>query len=308
LLFPRSERLYTYDTKTGAVATPSPGGNIVLVGIRPCDVRGIERLDKVFLGEEYADPYYRDRRENLTMVALACNEPEATCFCDSIGGDPCHAPGADIVMKDVGDAFALAIGTERGERAKSLIASFIKEDEDRPDASPGSSALNNEERPGTSSDSSALNNEERPGAVPAQCSLKIESPDDLHEKLIASFDDPMWESLSEACLGCGCCSYICPTCYCFDIGRDNSGSAGAAFRCWDSCMFSDYSRMAGGHNPRPTKKERLRNRYLHKLAYFTERHGEALCVGCGRCIDKCPSCLDITNVPDMIIGKEAEHE
>ncbi|MDR1028823.1 MAG: 4Fe-4S dicluster domain-containing protein [Clostridiales Family XIII bacterium] len=274
LLFPRSERMYEYDLNAGTVTEAAPDEKIVIAGIRPCDVRSVEHLDKVFLESEYTDVYYRARRENLTMIAYGCATPAPTCFCDSMDVVPTDAPGADVVMNDAGNSYVLTVNTPKGEHIRDLISSFLSE--------------------GKADD------------VPAvSCSLKVEKPDDLHKQLIARFDDPMWETLSDACLGCGCCSYICPTCYCFDIGRENRGKTGTAFRCWDSCMFSDYSRMAGGHNPRPTKKERLRNRYLHKLAYFPERYGTSLCVGCGRCIDKCPARLDITNVPDIIQGSES---
>ena len=112
------------------------------------------------------------------------------------------------------------------------------------------------------------------------------------------FDNPIWEEVTRPCIGCATCTYVCPTCYCFDINSENRGNEGVSFRCWDSCMFTDYTLMAGGHNPRPTKKERLRNRYMHKLSYFVDRHGTSLCVGCGRCILKCPAHLDIAEFID----------
>jgi ferredoxin len=119
-------------------------------------------------------------------------------------------------------------------------------------------------------------------------------------KMSGIFDHPMWDGLSRPCLSCGTCTFLCPTCYCFEMGPELRGENGTEMRYWDSCMFSEYTRMAGGHNPRPSTKERLRNRYLHKLLYFAERYGENLCVGCGRCIEKCPVSLDISKVIEMI--------
>ena len=126
------------------------------------------------------------------------------------------------------------------------------------------------------------------------CSLKIEKDPELDKKLSKMFEHPIWDKITKGCIGCGTCTFVCPTCYCFDIDNENYGAEGCKYRCWDSCMFSDYTRMAGGANPRPTKKERLRNRYMHKLSYFNERYGETLCVGCGRCIENCPAHLDIS--------------
>lgn len=126
------------------------------------------------------------------------------------------------------------------------------------------------------------------------CTLTIHKDENLDKKLASMFEHPIWDRVSQGCIGCGTCTFVCPTCYCFDIDHENYGTEGCKYRCWDSCMFSDYTRMAGGANPRPTRKERLRNRYMHKLSYFNERYGETLCVGCGRCIASCPAHLDIS--------------
>ncbi|MDR1358141.1 MAG: 4Fe-4S dicluster domain-containing protein, partial [Coriobacteriales bacterium] len=110
------------------------------------------------------------------------------------------------------------------------------------------------------------------------------------------FDSPYWNDLSLKCLNCGTCTFVCPTCYCFDMSQNNRGNEGYRFRSWDSCMFTDYTLMAGNHNPRPTKMKRLRNRFMHKLSFFDSRYGSSLCSGCGRCIEMCPVGIDITRI------------
>ncbi|MCX5780977.1 MAG: 4Fe-4S dicluster domain-containing protein, partial [Firmicutes bacterium] len=100
------------------------------------------------------------------------------------------------------------------------------------------------------------------------------------------------------------CTYSCPTCYCFDIQVKNWGEEGYRFRCYDSCMYKEYSLMAGGHNPREASVERFRNRFLHKLQFFNERYGTPLCTGCGRCIVVCPAGISIVSIINEI--KEAE--
>ncbi|MEW6007172.1 MAG: 4Fe-4S dicluster domain-containing protein [bacterium] len=106
-----------------------------------------------------------------------------------------------------------------------------------------------------------------------------------------SFDSPIWKEISQKCLGCGICTYLCPTCYCFDIQDEKN----RRFRCWDSCSFSYFTKMAT-HQPRPEQFQRYRNRVMHKFSYFPERFGEFACVGCGRCIKTCPVGMDITEV------------
>ena len=273
MLFPSTEKMYTY--RMGAnpsVTEHSPAEPRVIFGIRPCDVKSIERMDRVFLADT-ADTLYAARRQHSTLVALACDAPGQNCFCDSLGGSPNCAPGADMLLVEAGEAYGISAQSEKGEALLTLWKPLLSEGEAT--------------------------------APKAVCALQLPEMEALPDKLDGMFEDPIFTELSAACLGCGTCTYVCPSCYCFDLGDETRGAEGTKFRCWDSCMFSDYTRMAGGADPRPSKKERLRNRYLHKFCYFHQQHGESLCVGCGRCIDKCPAHLDITDLAFRLGGDEA---
>ena len=115
-------------------------------------------------------------------------------------------------------------------------------------------------------------------------------------KTKALFDRPEWKQLSESCLGCGTCTFVCPTCQCYDIKEFDSGKLVRRFRCWDSCMYSDFTKMSAGQ-PRPTQLERFRQRFMHKLVYFPDNNdGIFGCVGCGRCLAKCPIHMNIVKV------------
>lgn len=266
LLFSQTETMYRYTAKgVKADVTEAAVGSDkqVIFAIRPCDVRSFLMMDDVFLTKGYEDDYYKNKRDNTILISLGCKDPEPTCFCDSMGIDKSESEHADIVMFDLGEQLALEAKTDAG---KTLLDSFSELEDgsaDKPDTS--------------------------------ECSIKVE-PQGLSEKLAKMFEHPYWEELSRKCIGCGACTYLCPTCHCFDIRRKNVGDEGFQFRCWDSCMFSEYTRMAGGHNPRPSKKERVRNRFLHKLQYFPERYEKVACVGCGRCLAKCPVNMDITRI------------
>jgi predicted aldo/keto reductase-like oxidoreductase len=61
-------------------------------------------------------------------------------------------------------------------------------------------------------------------------------------------------------------------------------------------MYSDFTLMAHG-NPRTSQLERFRQRYMHKLIYFPDNNeGAYACVGCGRCVQKCPISMNIVKL------------
>ena len=272
LLFPNTEKMYKYTRGKDAEITEivPEDEKKILFGIRPCDVRSIELMDDAFLTKTYVDSYYAKRRGNVYVIAMGCVSARETCFCGSMDIDPGKAPSADVMMNIDADGtgYVLEGQTEKGEELLKKAAAVLTD---------GGKAAKAIESP-----------------------LKINKIKDLDKKLGGMFEHPIWDEVTKGCLGCGTCTFVCPTCYCFDIDSENHTAEGCKYRCWDSCMFSDYTRMAGGHNPRPTKKERLRNRYLHKLCYFNERYGKTLCVGCGRCIAKCPAHLDISEVIEKL--------
>jgi len=269
-LFPQTEKMYKYklDGQSASVQETLKADKQIIFGIRPCDMHSIDCLDKVFLTKTYIDTFYQAKREKLTTIAIGCTKAAETCFCESIGLKPGEAPLADVMLNEAGDGYAVKAQTPKGEEVIKLWQGILSNDE--PQVTPA-----------------------------AKCSLSVDL-NGAAEKLTTMFEHPIWDKVCQPCVGCGTCTYVCPTCYCFDINMETKGSEGTEFRCWDSCMFSDYTRMAGGHNPRPSKKERVRNRYMHKLSYFNERYGQTLCAGCGRCLAKCPVGMDITNFIDLV--------
>ena len=267
LLFPQTQKMYRYGLdEEGSYYVEEIDESIerVIFGVRPCDMRSFELLDDVFFTKGFVDELYQAVREKLLAVAITCTQAGPTCFCESMGLSPAEAPNADVLLADCGECYTVAAQTEKGETAVKEWASFLEEGDAQP-------------------------------AAAAQPSLSVDFAG-VPEKLSKMYDNAIWDDLSVKCLNCGTCTFVCPTCYCFDICQENKMKDGVRFRCWDSCMFSEYTAMAGWHNPRPTKKERVRNRFMHKLCFFEERYGKTLCVGCGRCVADCPVALDITQL------------
>lgn len=279
--FPQVENMMNFKTegKNISVEMIDPKvENFVVLGVRACDAKSFEILDRVFLSDPY-DPFYAARREHSTVVTLACGRPDENCFCVNFGIDPAD-PKGDATMWIVDDTIYLRASTEKGE-------ALVKDLEDA-DTAPV--------------EAQQAKTREICEKLPfGKLNLKGFDGDHLMEK----FNNPKWAELSRACLGCGTCTFVCPTCQCYDIRDFDTGNGVQRYRCWDSCMYSDFTLMAHGTN-RPTQVERFRQRFMHKLVYFpSNNEGMYSCVGCGRCLAKCPQNLNIVKVIKALGGDEA---
>ena len=274
-LFPRTETLLKF-TRTGKgmviAGDQEEGGETLLFGVRPCDARSFTLLDMLFDQEKYRDPYYLDKREKTTVVALGCvRPPYTTCFCTSVGGAPLSSEGVDILLTDLGEAYLAEFLTPKGEALREAFG--------------GTPAGEAEEKQKETIATKAA--EEISSRIPAR---EIKPILDTH------FEDPFWNTLHQKCLACGTCTYLCPTCHCFDISDEVKRDDGIRIRNWDSCMFPMFTKETSGHNPRPSQKERWRQRVMHKFRYYVDNFGAIACVGCGRCVMACPVNLDIRKV------------
>jgi sulfhydrogenase subunit beta (sulfur reductase) len=274
VFFPQTEILFTYkkNEKGVEVGEPPSDGERVLFGIRPCDARGLVLFDKFFSSGEHKDPPYLDKREETAVVGLACNRPLSTCFCTSVGGSPFGKEGLDLLLVDLGDRYLVEILTERGERLVEK-ARWLRDASD--------ADLETAERLSRDAESAI------------KTKLLTEG---LSEKLDGMFDDPLWDRIYQKCAGCGVCTYLCPTCWCFDILDEETPTGVKRVRVWDTCQFPLFTKQASGFNPRPSGKERMRQRVMHKFNYFPTDFGEFACVGCGRCVRECSVNLDIREV------------
>jgi len=273
ILFPQSEKLFSYSGAQMEECIDSK--KKVAFGIRPCDARSLLLMDNVFKNDQYTDPYYMNRRENTLLVGMACSDPAPTCFCTSMGSGPFDKNGLDVLLTDIGAEYLVE---EVSAKGKELMAKM------------GLSAA------GDSQKAAAAKAKES-----AEVSCRV-STDALKAKLDGNFYDPIWDSIHEKCLGCGSCTYSCPTCHCFDIVDEAKDCNGCRVRNWDSCMFPLFTLHGSGHNPRTSGKERMRQRVMHKFKYFVDRYNDMACVGCGRCIKNCPVNLDIREVLSDIQG------
>ena len=280
VLFPQTETLYRYELGSTDLNLPTGEVERVLFGVRPCDARAMAIVDHLF-SWDFDDPYYLAKREKTTVVGLACLEPAVNCFCTSVGGGPASTEGLDLLLTDLGEEYLLQPLTEKGEKLCQEAGEVLEQ------------ATGDE-----------VASAEKLQQAAAEKIVRGVETNGIPEKLPELWENSLWQDVSEPCLGCGTCTFLCPTCYCFDIQDEAEGLEGRRCRVWDSCMFSEYTLHASEHNPRPTVRERTRNRINHKYSYFVEKFGVIACVGCGRCINLCPVNIDILNILSKVI-KEA---
>ena len=285
--FPKTEHLVSYEMSGKEVKVVDPRKDVedfVIFGVRACDARGFTVIDNVYLNMNPVDSYYKNRREHGTVIVLACNEPAKTCFCSTFGIDASLAkPAGDVSCWLADGKYYFEANTDKGK-------AFVEN---------AKSALED-------ADTSAVE------ACRKDIAEKVEKIPFAHldlskfqgKDMLKIFNSKIWDKVSEPCVGCGTCTYVCPTCMCFDV-RDFATSNGVRqIRCWDSCMYNDFTQMAA-ENPRHTQKERSRQRFMHKLMYYPMAHdGMFSCVGCGRCVENCPVNMNIVKVIKELGGAE----
>ena len=281
--FPKTEHMVSYEINGKEVKVVDPRKDIedfVIFGVRSCDAKGFEAIDNVYLNMNPVDSYYKNRREHGTVITLACNEPEKTCFCSTFGIDSSLSkPSGDVSCWLADGKYYFQANTEKGKTFVEKAKSVLSEADDKPVESLKKEIQDKMEK------------------VPfAHLDLsKFQGKD-----MLKIFNSKVWNSVAEACVGCGTCTYVCPTCMCFDVRDFDTGNGVRQVRCWDSCMYNDFTQMAA-ENPRHTQKERSRQRFMHKLMYYPMAHdGMFSCVGCGRCVENCPVNMNIVKVIKMI--------
>ena len=246
----------------------------IIFGIRPCDARAFHLLDLNFNTPSHRDPWWVKRRQITTLVGLGCNTPCPTCFCTSVGSGPFATEGLDLLLIDLQDELVIQVITEKG---LGLLNDLEVEAEASVAKKEVVSALQE----------SALHSIK--SVVPTE-GLKQHDANAL-------FNADFWEEVQFACINCGVCTFVCPTCWCFDIQDEVLKGNGLRLRNWDSCMFTLFTLHGSGHNPRSQKLQRVRQRFMHKLKYFPDKYRESVaCVGCGRCVQQCPVNIDIRQV------------
>ncbi|MFQ5906100.1 MAG: 4Fe-4S dicluster domain-containing protein [bacterium] len=280
--FPRSEVMFRFKRKENKLESvpSSDQKKLLLFGVRPCDASALALFDTLF-AQEHEDTSYLAKRRASTIICIACNDPRPDCFCTSVGGSPFGTANCDVLAVEADDGFLLDFLSPSGS---DLVRAF------------GGREASEDEH-------------ERLRQLENQAKSRMIKQFDLEltrAKVRASFEKEFWDSFSAPCVSCSICTYVCPTCHCFDITDVKTKEGADRVKTWDSCMSPLFTLHASGHNPRQEKYRRWRQRIFHKFQYLPENIEILGCVGCGRCVTHCPVGMDIRRMLQIISGKKAK--
>jgi len=282
LFFPKSAKILKYKADSSGTevseTTADPlAEKRVILGVKHCDARGLQVLDHVYKWD-FIDTDYETRRNNTIIVSTRCDKAGEQCFCTSLDYDVEKSDAFDvlIVNGDNGTIYVQA-RTEKGE-------GFLKEHAGNLAAADGGAeeAMKKQYKSFEDSFRLKMNYEE------------------INGKMKDRYESDEFDKVSANCIGCNTCAFICPTCHCFKISDERIKDEGVRYKSYDSCNNGYFTLMAGGHNPRPVKYRRWRQRAMHKFVYYKERFGVNLCVGCGRCAISCPVNISIFEVVKQV--------
>ena len=247
-------------------------------GLKDCDLRSIEILDKVFAEEEFEDPFYKARREKMFIISSDCTEAGESCFCALFDGKGYSRGGFDLNVSKVSSGFIIEAGSQKGtellEKNNQLFSDVPQSLLDK--------------RQQLRAELQQQLEEKSREAVPIDVSVR--------EVVENTLDSAVFDDAAQSCVECQACTRVCPTCHCFYLYDTKQKDYFAKMKMWDSCMRMSYASVAGGANPRKALGDRIKHRLLHKFVYFKDRYGINMCVGCGRCVDADAGGMDLQDV------------
>lgn len=257
---------------------------LCLVGVKACDLKSFKIQDFVFMEGDIQDPFYKRAREENIVISADCTEAIETCFCIAVDVKPYPTESFDINLSELSSGFIVETGSEKGNTLVEAHKELFGAADNR---------LIEERDEIRKKVTAAVKEGIRKSGIPSQ---------DKFEGIIQRhFEDDLWKQEAEACVECGACNTVCPTCHCFLLYDQKSEEQMERLRVWDSCMIKDFALVAAGVNPRQWLWMRLRNRFEKKFDFFPKLTEVYACTGCGRCVSACPAKIDIRKVLQRLV-------
>ncbi len=273
-VLPQYENMMKFDIAQGKmVMTEQPKGKII-IGVHPYDIAAIMQMDKFYL-DTHVDDGYLARRKNILIIGSNIQNVSEKGFYGAMGTSTVDS-GYDLFITDLGDSYAIDIGTEAGGQ---LLGAACQRDA-TPEEAQKAKSIND----GV--------------AERSRRDLRVK-PSSWHDILKKSFDSPVWKEQADKCLVCNSCTLVCPTCFCYDVTDEISldMNTGLRKRTWDGCMLRDFTSIGSGEVFRENVEDRYRHRFNRKGMYLPDGFGFVACVGCGRCATQCvPDIADPVNL------------
>jgi sulfhydrogenase subunit beta (sulfur reductase) len=280
VFFPTVEALFEYTVEEppelNVLRDDEP---FVLIGVHPCDLAAIDALDAAY-GHPPVDMRWQYNRQRAVIVGVDCL-PDAYCFCTSMGTAAARGP-SDLFLTPIDRGYLVETHTARGERIIDRLQAAAARESDLSEARRWPSVK--EERIALHLDASTAQ---------------------LAEILAAGGLTDTWKEVAVRCYSCGSCNTTCPTCFCFTIDDefDLAFNRGQRLRSWDSCQLLEFAMVAGGHNFRSERWQRVRHRWHRKFLYLYRRFGRPYCTGCGRCSRACTADINLVDVTNQLIAQ-----
>ncbi len=275
-----------------------------LLGVRPCELAALDRLDTALLDRPPSpEPTYAARRTDTLVIAVNCVAPSATCFCTAMDTGP-HVDGRST-RHDL-EITELAPPGRPGADPRYVIAAISDLGSTLLAGLAASSAA-------TPDDLHAVRSARDRAVQAVDRAVEVDVPtlDDpaVVQALHDAHDDSRWQVIADRCVACGNCTAVCPTCFCTridDVG-DLDGSHVDRWRTWESCFSLEFSRL-GEQHVRQSVAARYRQWMTHKLSHWHDQYGESGCVGCGRCATWCPVGIDFAAEARRMVQDAARPE
>jgi formate hydrogenlyase subunit 6/NADH:ubiquinone oxidoreductase subunit I len=271
----------------------SPGKNIsdmvedvVILGVKNCDLAAHKIQDFVFLEGVEVDSLYCLRREKTIIISSDCTDFKEVCHCLSWDILPHPEAGFDLNLSPLNEGYLVETGSQKAEDLINKCSKYFSLAKD------------------TQVFSRRVKREALEERLKRQVLAQNLVPKDSVQRLMKDgYNLDTWKSFSLTCVECAGCNLICDTCHCFLLADEKGSSRNRKLRMWDSCLYANYARVAGGANPLKTRAARLRNRFMKKFDFFVDNLGMPACCGCGRCIEVCPGKIDIREVLKDLAAK-----
>jgi ferredoxin len=280
--FPQEEVFleYTADGKVNPKIEATP---LVLFGIHPCEANAIKIMDEAF-AESHGDPNYLAKRDAAVIICIDCQDVcDEDAFCYKVKSQHADA-GFDLKLYDLGDDYAITVNTEKG---KAFVEKYVTTKD---------------------ADHAAVENYKLSKIKAFSKYTPFKELEKLPEVFEANKDHAVWKEEGDRCLSCGSCIMGCPTCYCFYVADELALNLqrGERIRRWDACMLSGFASVASGENFRETAEDRLKHRIYRKFDYLMVKHGQSVCVGCGRCVRACLAEISPKKIVEALTGEQEQ--